>query len=94
MKRHIVRFCFLPPSRRGRSSEVGGGGLNCLSLSETYEGIINNLSRLREVVVNKQFYLTHGAGKVRCYYTSMTNLRELPITQKKGIAFTLNFKTT
>lgn len=86
----------LPPSfKEGTFKRKSGEvGLNCLSLSETYKGIINNLSRLREAVVNKQFYITHGAGKVRCYYTSMTNLRELPITQKKGIAFTLNFKTT
>lgn len=86
----------LPPSfKEGTFKRKSGEvGLNCLLLSETYEGIINSLSRLREAVLNKQFYLMHGAGKVRCYYTSMTNLRELPTTQKKGIAFTLNFKTT
>lgn len=68
--------------------------IECLSIGDTYQQVEHHLYLLWCAIAKKQLYLTHGAGKVRCYYTSMTDLSELSLSNKKGIAFTLNFKTT
>lgn len=81
---------FKEQTLKARSREVS---IECLSIGDDYRQVEHHLHLIWKVVDKKQFYLTYDAGKVRCHYTSMTNISELPLTNKKGIAFTLNFKT-
>ncbi|WP_018358676.1 hypothetical protein [Porphyromonas levii] len=74
-----------------RSKEVS---LNCVSIADSYQHLEHQLNYLYYHIKNEELYLSHGAGEERCYYTSMTNVRELNTKSKKAIAFTLNFKTT
>lgn len=69
--------------------------IKCLSVANTYEDLGANIAICEKQMIHKQFYLTYGGGRrVRCYYTSMTDVRELQLSSRKGITFTLNFKTT
>lgn len=69
--------------------------MRCFSIGDTYQEVEDCLAQCYNQISGKQFYLTYGGGgKVRCYYLSMTDVKAMRVGSRKGITFTLNFKTT
>lgn len=83
---------FKEQTYKSRSRDIA---VRCLVVGDTYDVIEGYLALCYQQIFGKQFYLTYGGGsKVRCYYTSMTDLREMASRSRKGMTFTLNFETT
>lgn len=77
-----------------RKEEPREVAIHCFSQAPTYAHLEHHLALLWDDVKNKQLHLTYGTGRVRCYYSSMTDVKELPLQQGKAMTFTLNFMTT
>lgn len=67
--------------------------LQCIVIADSYKIIAGRLCTLSQAIMRKIITMKHGGGEGQCYYTSMTDLREIPMNGRRAITFALNFKT-